>query len=86
MIGFVWRVLVHGPALGLSHDTLGMRSEQILMRIVVVTSGRNWEGISPDPYLSGALVFESVQGTQATGVITSTKVCCKNDSIARLHI
>lgn len=31
-------------------------------------------GISPDPYLSGALAFETVQGVQSTGVITSTKV------------
>lgn len=38
-----------------------------------VTSGRYWEGISVDPYLSGALAFETVQGVQSTGVITSTK-------------
>lgn len=40
----------------------------------VVRGGRNWEGISIDPYLSGALVFESVTGIQDRGVITSTKV------------
>lgn len=38
-----------------------------------VTNGRNWEGIASDPYLSGALVFETVSGVQSTGVITSTK-------------
>lgn len=32
-------------------------------------------GISADPYLSGALVFETVQGVQTAGVITSTKAC-----------
>jgi len=37
--------------------------------------GRNWESISLDPYLSGALVFETVSGAQDAGVITSTKVC-----------
>lgn len=38
-----------------------------------VRSGRYWEGISVDPYLAGALVYETVTGTQQTGVITSTK-------------
>lgn len=32
-------------------------------------------GYSIDPYLSGALVYETVVGTQEAGVITSTKVC-----------
>lgn len=31
-------------------------------------------GFSVDPYLSGALVFETVTGIQQVGVITSTKV------------
>ncbi|KAF3764314.1 family 3 glycoside hydrolase [Cryphonectria parasitica EP155] len=39
----------------------------------VVEGGRNWEGFSPDPYLSGQLVYESVAGIQDAGVITSTK-------------
>ncbi|KAI2467051.1 glycoside hydrolase family 3 protein [Annulohypoxylon bovei var. microspora] len=39
----------------------------------VVRGGRNWEGFSPDPYLSGVLVSETVQGIQSQGVITSTK-------------
>ncbi|KAG8157075.1 hypothetical protein KVR01_013065 [Diaporthe batatas] len=39
----------------------------------VVRGGRNWEGISPDPYLSGVLVHELVAGTQDAGVIASTK-------------
>lgn len=39
----------------------------------VVRGGRNWEGFSPDPYLSGALVSETVLGIQSQGVITSTK-------------
>lgn len=40
----------------------------------VVSGGRNWEGFSPDPYLSGVLVYESVGAVQGQGVITSTKV------------
>lgn len=41
----------------------------------VVSGGRNWEALSPDPYLSGVLVYESVDAIQGEGVITSTKVC-----------
>lgn len=40
----------------------------------VVHGGRNWEGFSSDPYLSGVLVSETVSGVQDRGVITSTKV------------
>ncbi|KAI1846668.1 hypothetical protein JX265_009029 [Neoarthrinium moseri] len=39
----------------------------------VVEGGRNWEGFSIDPYLSGGLVYETVSGVQSAGVITSTK-------------
>lgn len=35
--------------------------------------GRNWEGFSPDAYLSGELVSETVQGMQAAGVQACTK-------------
>ncbi len=38
-----------------------------------VLSGRNWEGFSVDPYLSGALVQKTVAAIQGAGVITSTK-------------
>lgn len=39
----------------------------------VASGGRNWEGFSNDPYLSGTLVAETVIGVQSAGVITSTK-------------
>ncbi|RYP74459.1 hypothetical protein DL770_007599 [Monosporascus sp. CRB-9-2] len=35
--------------------------------------GRNWEGFSPDPYLSGLAVAETVIGTQDAGVIANAK-------------
>ena len=35
--------------------------------------GRNWEGFSPDPVLSGILVAETVKGIQDAGVIATTK-------------
>jgi beta-glucosidase len=40
----------------------------------VVSGGRNWEGFSADPYLSGVLAANTVIGVQDQGVITSTKV------------
>ncbi|KAF2151018.1 glycoside hydrolase family 3 protein [Myriangium duriaei CBS 260.36] len=35
--------------------------------------GRNWEGFSPDPVLSGIAVYETVQGIQSSNVIACTK-------------
>ncbi|KAJ5116236.1 hypothetical protein N7456_000584 [Penicillium angulare] len=35
--------------------------------------GRNWEGFSDDPYLTGALVYDTIRGVQSSGVGTSTK-------------
>ncbi|KID91291.1 Glycoside hydrolase, family 3 [Metarhizium guizhouense ARSEF 977] len=40
----------------------------------VVRGGRNWEGFSADPYLSGSLVAQTIQGVQSQGVQTSLKV------------
>lgn len=35
--------------------------------------GRNWEGFSPDPVLSGIAVGQTVRGIQSAGVIACTK-------------
>ena len=35
--------------------------------------GRNWEGFSPDPSLTGIAVYETVKGIQDAGVIACTK-------------
>ncbi|KAM4066131.1 fibronectin type III-like domain-containing protein [Hirsutella rhossiliensis] len=45
----------------------------------VVRGGRNWEGFSVDPYLSGLLVSESVRGIQAQGVQASVKHFIANE-------
>ncbi|CAK7209782.1 hypothetical protein SBRCBS47491_000557 [Sporothrix bragantina] len=74
-----------------SHRAIGMGGEfkrkgvNVLLGPVVgplgrtVRSGRYWEGISVDPYLAGALVYETVKGIQQTGVITSTKHFIANE-------
>jgi beta-glucosidase len=34
--------------------------------------GRNWEGFSPDPFLSGQAVYHTVKGVQSAGVVACT--------------
>ncbi|KAF1831336.1 avenacinase [Decorospora gaudefroyi] len=41
--------------------------------------GRNWEAFSPDAYLSGELVAETVQGIQSAGVQATTKHFIANE-------
>lgn len=41
--------------------------------------GRNWEGFSPDAYLSGELVAVTVQGIQSAGVQAATKHFIANE-------
>lgn len=36
--------------------------------------GRNWEGFTVDPYLSGVLTAETIKGMQDAGVIANLKV------------
>lgn len=43
------------------------------------TGGRNWEGFSPDPVLSGIAVAETIRGIQDAGVIACTKHYIANE-------
>lgn len=40
-------------------------------------AGRNWEGFTVDPYLSGKLNADSIRGHQDAGVIATIKVRCQ---------
>lgn len=41
--------------------------------------GRNWEGFSPDPSLTGILIAQTVQGIQSSGVMACTKHLLGNE-------
>lgn len=41
--------------------------------------GRNWEGFSVDPMLSGVAVAETVKGMQSAGIIACTKHYIANE-------
>lgn len=44
-------------------------------------AGRNWEGFSVDPYLSGQLNAETIIGCQEAGTIANLKVSAKSTVI-----
>ncbi|KAG5359888.1 putative beta-glucosidase A [Yarrowia sp. C11] len=72
------RILVHqrGTAIGTQSRLKGV---DVHLGPVVgplgrhATAGRNWEGFSPDPYLSGKLAFEAILGVQEQGVLATIK-------------
>lgn len=42
-------------------------------------AGRNWEGFSPDPYLTGIAMAETIEGIQEAGVIACAKHLIGNE-------
>lgn len=79
-VGASWnRALAHERAIGMGSEFYKKGSNVMLGPVVgplgrIASSGRNWEGFSNDPYLTGQLAYETVVGVQSTGVITSVKV------------
>ncbi|KIM92709.1 hypothetical protein OIDMADRAFT_62330 [Oidiodendron maius Zn] len=41
--------------------------------------GRNWEGFSPDPYLTGVSMMHTIQGIQDAGVVACAKHLIGNE-------
>ncbi|PYH96652.1 putative beta-glucosidase M [Aspergillus ellipticus CBS 707.79] len=78
-VGASWnKTLAHERALYMGQEFHRKGVNLLLGPVVgplgrVAEGGRNWEGFSNDPYLTGALVYETVQGVQESGVGVSTK-------------
>ncbi|KAI3397391.1 hypothetical protein diail_10841 [Diaporthe ilicicola] len=78
-VGASWnRALAHDRAVGMGQEFRKKGSNMMLGPVVgplgrIASGGRNWEGFSNDPYLTGQLAHETVVGVQSTGVITSVK-------------
>ncbi|KAF1965925.1 avenacinase [Bimuria novae-zelandiae CBS 107.79] len=67
------RALVKQRGVEMAEEFKGKGSQVVLGPVVgplgrTAFGGRNWEGFSPDAYLSGVLVEETVLGMQSTGV------------------
>jgi beta-glucosidase len=78
-VGASWnRDLAHSRALGMSGEFRAKGVNMALGPVVsplgrVALGGRNWEGFSNDPYLCGALAYETIDAFNVNGVTTSTK-------------
>ncbi|KAL4813306.1 putative beta-glucosidase M [Aspergillus spinulosporus] len=84
-VGASWnRDLAHSRATYMGQEYRKKGVNMILGPVVgplgrVALGGRNWEGYSADPYLSGVLVSESVKGLQSQKVATSVKHFIANE-------
>jgi beta-glucosidase len=47
----------------------------------IPTGGRNWEGFSPDPYLTGIAMMETIKGMQEAGVQANAKHFIGNEQV-----
>ncbi|ORY67003.1 glycoside hydrolase family 3 protein [Pseudomassariella vexata] len=85
-VGASWnRDLAHARAAGMTSEFRRKGVNIALGPVVgplgrVAMGGRNWEvGFSNDPYLCGALAYETVVGMQSTGVTASVKHYIANE-------
>ncbi|OJJ42548.1 hypothetical protein ASPZODRAFT_76651 [Penicilliopsis zonata CBS 506.65] len=72
------RSLAHGRGVHMGREFYTKGVNVILGPVVgplgrMVRDGRNWEGFAADPYLTGQMVYETVDGLQSSGVATSLK-------------
>lgn len=84
-VGASWnRFLAQQRAVGMAKEFKNKGVHVALGPVVgplgrIAQGGRNWEGFSNDPYLSGILVGDTVQGMQSVGVSASTKHFIMNE-------
>ncbi|PSN65799.1 avenacinase [Corynespora cassiicola Philippines] len=89
--GASWdRKLVHQQGVLMGEEFRGKGSHVLLGPVIGALgrspfAGRNWEGFSPDAYLSGELVGQNVIGIQAAGVQACTKHFILNEQEIQRH-
>ncbi|PKS10285.1 hypothetical protein jhhlp_002036 [Lomentospora prolificans] len=72
------RVLINQRARAMGFEAKGKGVDILLAPVAgpigrIPAGGRNWEGFSPDPYLSGVAMAESSRGIRTAGVIACAK-------------
>ncbi|GAB7350276.1 hypothetical protein MBLNU459_g0917t3 [Dothideomycetes sp. NU459] len=72
------RGLAHARGQGMGEEHRGKGVDMQLGPVAgplgrVSEGGRNWEGFSPDPWLTGVMFAESIEGIQSAGVMASAK-------------
>jgi beta-glucosidase-like glycosyl hydrolase len=72
------RGLIHARGAAMAAEAKGKGADVLLGPAVGplgrhAAGGRNWEGFSPDPYLTGVAVAEAVRGIQEQKVIANVK-------------
>ncbi|CAI4217964.1 unnamed protein product [Parascedosporium putredinis] len=72
------RVLINQRARAMGFEAKGKGVDILLAPVAgpigrIPAGGRNWEGFSPDPYLSGVAMAESAMGIRGAGVIACAK-------------
>jgi beta-glucosidase len=72
------RVLINSRGLGMGQEHKGKGVTVMLGPVAgplgrAPEGGRNWEGFSPDPVLTGVAIAETIQGIQQAGVIACAK-------------
>jgi beta-glucosidase-like glycosyl hydrolase len=55
-------------------------------RLLRLTLAGNWEGFSPEPYLAGQIVAETVKGIQSSGVVATTKHYIANEQEVSIFV
>jgi hypothetical protein len=84
------RVLMFSWDLLLGHSdgfrTVDVSEQRVDGRHHVLTPAGNWEGFSPEPYLAGQIVAETVKGIQSSGVVATTKHYIANEQEVSTYI